>query len=53
MIKWLACILLVPPMFIGVLMIIGMMIDGIVENRMEYDLCLKHATNGYEIQRCR
>jgi len=48
-----ATIILVPPMFILVLMVVGMMIEGIGEHKEMRERCLKQATNGYEIERCR
>lgn len=48
-----AGIILVPPMFLGVMMLIGLVIEGIGENSEQHDRCLKAATNGYDIKRCR
>lgn len=38
---------------IGVLYVFASAVDGIGERRMEHDRCMKHATNGYEIEQCR
>lgn len=42
-----------PAMFIGALVVLGMMVEGYGKYRAEKDRCLKHATNGYEIKQCR
>jgi len=42
-----------PAMFIGAIWMFGMMIDGVAQRSEEHDRCMKHATNGYEIERCR
>lgn len=47
------CILLLPPMLVGAIMVAGMMIDGVAEHQAQHDRCLKRATNGYEIKQCR
>lgn len=38
--------------FIIVLCVAVAMIDGIAQYSEQHDACLKHATNGYEIERC-
>ncbi len=43
----------VPVGLIAILMIFGMMIEGIGQHNVQHDRCLKHATNGYEIKQCR
>ena len=40
-------------MFIGGLLVLGMMSDGLVRHKTEHDQCLKRATTGYEIKQCR
>ncbi len=47
------CIVLVPPMFLGIMYVIGSAVDGIAEHSEQHDRCLKAATNGYDIKRCR
>lgn len=32
---------------------LGMLLEGITYDKQEYERCLKHATNGYEIEKCR
>ena len=46
-------VILVPPMLLGVLMVVGMMIEVIGQHNEEHERCLKRATNGYEIRQCR
>ena len=41
-----------PAMLIGLLLLVGMMIDGYAQYDEQHDRCLKHATNGYEIREC-
>ena len=40
-------------MFIGMLLVLGLMIDNAGQYREEHDRCLKRSTNGYEIRECR
>jgi hypothetical protein len=40
-------------MLVGVLLVLGMMMDANDHHYIEYDYCMKHATNGYNIQKCR
>jgi hypothetical protein len=40
-------------MFLGVLAVLGMIIETAGQRSEEHDRCLKRATNGYEIERCR
>lgn len=47
------CIVLVPPMFFGVMYVIGSGVDTIASNMESRDRCLKAATNGYDIKQCR
>lgn len=47
------CIILLPPMLLGALMVFGMMIENIGQHNEQHDRCLKNATNGYEIKQCR
>jgi hypothetical protein len=42
-----------PAMFIGALLLLGMMMDGANQRSEDHDRCMKHATNGYEIEKCR
>lgn len=42
-----------PAMVFGTLWIFGLMIDSAAQRSEEYDRCMKHATNGYEIESCR
>ena len=42
-----------PAMFIGMLWLLGSMGEGYTQYRTDHDRCMKHATNGYEIERCR
>lgn len=32
---------------------VGAAIEGVTDWQIEHERCLKHATNGYEIRRCR
>jgi hypothetical protein len=38
---------------IAVLAVVGMMMEGATQRHEEHDHCMKHAENGYEIERCR
>lgn len=40
-------------MFFGAIMVLGMMIDTAAHRQEQHDRCLKNATNGYEIERCK
>ena len=40
-------------MFIGIILVLGLMIEGTERYNTEHDQCLKDATNGYEIKQCR
>lgn len=40
-------------MIVGGFMVLGMMVDGYTDYKMQHERCLKRATNGYEIERCR
>ena len=40
-------------MFGGGLMMLGGALDGITHINTQHDSCLKRATNGYEIKKCR
>lgn len=42
-----------PAMLVGMLMLVGMIGEGITQHKTEHDRCLKQATNGYEIKQCR
>lgn len=42
-----------PAMFVGILYVFGLMVEGIGQRNAEHDRCLKNATNGYEIRQCR
>jgi hypothetical protein len=42
-----------PVMFIGVIYLLGSMGESYSQYREDYDRCMKHATNGYEIERCK
>lgn len=33
--------------------VFGMMMEGASQRSEDHDRCMKHATNGYEIERCR
>lgn len=38
---------------VAVLSVIGAVIEGVTDWQVEHERCLKRATNGYEIRRCR
>jgi hypothetical protein len=40
-------------MFIAALAVLGSVLDGVSRHVEEHDRCMKRATNGYEIERCR
>lgn len=40
-------------LFVGGIWWIGGMVDGVTYYKTERDRCLKQATNGYDIERCR
>ena len=44
---------LFPAMLVGLFMLLGMMLDTSAQRHEEHDRCMKHATNGYEIEQCR
>lgn len=46
-------IVLMPPMLLGMLMMLGMVIEGIGQHNEQHDRCLKAAKTGYEIKQCR
>lgn len=48
-----ASFMLVAAGFFALLMVLGMMLDGVSQYQIEHDRCLKHATNGLEIRACR
>lgn len=50
---WFASPFIVGAMFIGLMTVFGMMIEGVAQRSEDHDRCMKHATNGYEIERCR
>ena len=45
--------IVLPAIIIGSLMLLGMMIDSADERSTQHDRCMKHATNGYDIEKCR
>jgi hypothetical protein len=54
--KILAAIILVPLALggaIGLMSLIGAIVDGIGEHNQQREQCLKQATTGWEIERCR
>jgi hypothetical protein len=40
-------------MLLGALVVLGMMIETAGQRSEDHDRCMKRATNGYEIERCR
>lgn len=40
-------------MFLGAIVVLGMMIDAASHRQEQHDRCLRKATNGYEIKQCR
>lgn len=40
-------------MFLGVVLLLGQILDVQTQRLEEHERCLKHATNGYDIERCR
>jgi hypothetical protein len=54
---WLVEMIIAPIMFVGGLLVvftvIGMMMEMAAENSEDYERCLNHATNGYEIEKCK
>lgn len=40
-------------MFVGALLVVGECLDGISRYKSDHERCLKHATNGYEIEHCK
>ncbi len=46
-------VIVVPIMFVCAIILLGFMMETVAENSAQHDRCLKQATNGYEIQRCR
>ena len=45
--------ILLPPAFIGVMVLLGTILDTAAQHSEQHDRCMKRATNGYEIERCR
>lgn len=50
---WLAGVVVVVVGFLLVMWLFASMIDAAGERSAQHDRCMKHATNGYEIERCR
>ncbi len=50
--SWFAAIIVGIAGFVGIVVLVGMMIDSRAEYDQQHDACLKQATNGYEIQKC-
>ena len=42
-----------PAMIVGFLFLVGRLDDANVSHHVEHDRCMKQATTGYEIERCR
>jgi len=40
-------------LFVGILFIVGMIVESNVQHHEEHDRCLRDATNGLEIKQCR
>jgi Tfp pilus assembly protein PilN len=40
-------------MFLGVVLLLGQIMDVQTQRIEDHERCLKHATNGYDIQQCR
>ncbi len=49
----LAAVILLPPMIVGVMVLIGTLLDNAAQYSEMHDRCLKAATNGYAIKQCR
>jgi hypothetical protein len=47
-----ACIVFVPPLFVALVMLVGVIIDSRAEYVQQHDHCLRQATNGLEIRGC-
>ncbi len=45
--------IVVPAMFVGALVVLGMMVEGVSESRMNLERCQKHAETPYEYHQCR
>jgi hypothetical protein len=52
-VSWIVGAPLAIAMFLVLVVILGLMIDGIGQYDEQHDRCLKNATNGYEIKECR
>jgi len=49
-------VVVVPVAAVGAIILLGVLglaIDTVSEDRIQHDRCLKQATNGYDIRRCR
>jgi hypothetical protein len=53
LLNWLVGPILVVGGFLAIMTVIGMMMDTAAERSEDHDRCMKHATNGYEIEKCR
>lgn len=54
--KIVAVVVIVPLAIIGAVFVVGLLgaaVEGITDWQIEHDRCLKRATNGYEIRRCK
>lgn len=50
--EWIATLIFGPLLALGLIVIAGMAMDTMAERATERDMCLKRATNGYEIRQC-
>lgn len=51
--EWIIMAIFVPPLFVGAMALVASVIDGAAQHSERHDRCLKQATNGYDIQKCR
>lgn len=54
--KIVGAVLITITVTVGAVMVLGLIgaaVEGVADWQVEHDRCLKHATNGYEIRRCR
>lgn len=53
LLSWLAGVIVVIVGFLLFMWLLATIIENAGERSTQHDRCLKHATNGYEIERCR
>lgn len=50
---WMGGAIFVAVGFIAMMALFATIVDNAAQRNVDHDRCMKHATNGYEIERCR